>query len=190
HVLLRRLVALKVLPLYQTHNSTMVERFYREARAIASLNHPNIVRAHDLDRDHKRHYLVMEYVHGPSLQDLVGTHGPLEPDRAANYLAQAALGLQHAHAHGWVHRDIKPANLLLDRQGVLKVLDLGLARLLNDHRDLLTKEHDNNGILGTIDYLSPEQALNTHDVDIRSDIYSLGATFYFVLTGQPPFAGG
>ena len=110
--------------------------------------------------------------------------------RAAHYIRQAALGIQHAHeAAGLVHRDIKPGNILVDRNGIVKVLDMGLARFFNDTDDILTKKYDEN-VLGTADYLAPEQALDSHGVDIRADIYSLGATFYFCLTGRPPFAEG
>jgi serine/threonine protein kinase len=190
HVLLSRLVALKVLPFDQLNQPSAVERFYREARALAALDHPNIVRAYDMDRDRKLHFLVMEYVDGADLQNIVAAHGPLDPERATHYVTQAAAGLQHAHDGGWVHRDIKPGNILVDRNGTVKILDLGLARLFQDNKDMLTRQFDEKSILGTADYLSPEQGIDSHAVDIRSDIYSLGATFYFLLTGQPPFAGG
>ena len=132
----------------------------------------------------------MEYVDGVTLQDLVAKHGRLDPTRAAHYISQAAAGLQHAHQAGLVHRDVKPANLLLSRTGVVKVLDLGLARFFHDEEDSVTKEHSGQAILGTADYLAPEQARDSHGVDIRADIYSLGATFYFLLTGKAPFADG
>src|SRR5205823_2211260 len=139
-------------------------------------DHPNIVRAYDVDTADDLHFLVMEYVDGVSLHDLVRQRGPVEPAAAADYIAQAAHGLQHAHEAGWVHRDIKPANLLLDRAGTVKVLDLGLARLLGDDAEPITGAHD---ALGTADYLAPEQGADSHAVDIRADIYSLGATLYF-----------
>jgi len=187
HIHLRRLVAVKVLPKEKTEQPGVVERFYREARAVAALNHPNIVRAHDVDKDQQLHFLVMEFVDGVNLQDLVNNHGPLEATRAAHYIAQAARGLQHAHEAGWVHRDVKPGNILIDRQGGIKILDLGLARLFLDDKTPLTQLLDNKSVLGTADYLAPEQALNSHDVDIRADVYSLGATFYFLLSGKAPF---
>jgi serine/threonine protein kinase/tetratricopeptide (TPR) repeat protein len=190
HILMKRPVAIKVLNVDKGHQPAALERFYREARAIVSLNHPNIVRAFDLDRDSKQHYIVMEYVDGSNLHDMVQTKGPMDPLRAAHYIAQAAAGLQHAHEAGWIHRDIKPGNLLVDRHGVVRVLDLGLARVFNDKVDMLTQRMDNFGPLGTADFVSPEQAMNSSAVDIRADIYSLGATFYFLLTGHPPFPDG
>src|SRR5260370_3383194 len=132
----------------------------------------------------------MEHVDGASLQDIIKKTGPMDYTRAAHYIRQAALGLQHAHeAAGLVHRDIKPGNVLVDRNGIVKVLDMGLARFFNDDEDILTKKYDEN-VLGTADYLAPEQALDSHSVDIRADIYSLGATFYFCLTGRTPFSEG
>jgi hypothetical protein len=187
HIVMRRRSAIKVLPARLTSDPAAVERFNREARAIAALDHPNIVRAYDIDNADDLHFLVMEYVDGVSLHELVGSRGPVEPAAAANYIAQAARGLQHAHEAGWVHRDVKPANLLLDRAGTVKVLDLGLARLLADESAPLTGRLD---ALGTADYLAPEQGSDSHGVDIRADIYSLGATLYFLLTGNPPFTDG
>ncbi len=189
HTLMRRRAALKFLPKKLTADPHAVERFLREARAVASLDHPNIVRAYDIDTDDDLHFLVMEFVDGVSLHQLVKRRGPVAPMAAANYIAQAAQGLQHAHEAGWVHRDIKPANLLLDRAGVVKVLDLGLARLLDDDTaDPLTRRHNDKAVLGTADYLAPEQALDSHEVDIRADVYSLGGTLYYLLAGRAPFA--
>ena len=190
HLQLERQVALKVLPADQADDAGALARFIREAQAVAALNHPHIVRAYDVDVEGKTYFLVMEYVDGVNLQDLVTRHGRLDPTRAAHYISQSAAGLQHAHQAGLVHRDIKPANLLLSRTGVVKVLDLGLARFFHDDEDALTKEHSGQAILGTADYLAPEQGRNSHDVDIRADIYSLGATFYFLLVGRAPFADG
>jgi WD40 repeat protein/tRNA A-37 threonylcarbamoyl transferase component Bud32 len=187
HKVMRRRVALKVLPATQAQDPAALERFRREARAVAALDHPNIVRAYDIDQDDKMHFLVMEYVDGDSLQELVEKEGPLDVGRACNYAYQTALGLQHAHENGLIHRDVKPANMLVDRQGAIKILDLGLARFFFDFRDNLTKEHQSETILGTADYLSPEQALDSHEVDIRSDIYSLGLTLYFLLKGKSPY---
>ncbi len=189
HKLMRRRVAIKVLPTAKANDPSSLERFYREARAVAAVDHPNIVRAYDIDQDENLHFLVMEYVDGTNLQDLVKKSGPLDLIRACHYIYAAAVGLQHAHEMGLVHRDVKPGNILLDRAGVVKILDMGLARFFNDEDDELTKKYDEN-VLGTADYLAPEQALDSHAVDIRADIYSLGATFYFLLTGTAPFPEG
>ncbi len=189
HQLMRRRVAVKVLPAAKAADPSALERFYREARAVAALDHANIVHAYDIDQDETLHFLVMEYVDGTSLQDIVKKTGPMSPLRAAHYIRQAAFGLEHAHRAGLVHRDIKPGNLLVDRNGLVKILDMGLARFFNDEEDVLTKKYDEN-VLGTADYLAPEQALDSHSVDIRADIYSLGATFYYLLTGRTPFGEG
>ena len=191
HTLMRRRVALKVLPATRSKDSSSLDRFYREARAVAALDHPNIVRAYDIDSDDNLHFLVMEHVDGASLQEMIKRAGVgMDPIRTAHYIRQAALGLQHAHeAAGLVHRDIKPGNILVDRNGIVKILDMGLARFFHDEEDPLTKQYDEN-ILGTADYLSPEQAIDSHSVDIRSDIYSLGGTFYYCLTSKTPFVEG
>jgi len=190
HRIMRRRVAIKILPPSMAKNPSSLERFHREARASAALDHPNIVRAHDVDNDGNMHFLVVEFIDGTNLSDLVKKSGPLAVERACHYVAQTCAGLHAAHVAGLVHRDIKPANLLLDRYGMVKILDLGLALFFHEDEDGLTREHDNNAVLGTADYLAPEQGIDSHGVDIRADIYSLGATFYYLLTGQPPFAGG
>jgi serine/threonine protein kinase len=189
HKLMRRRVAVKVLPTNKAQDKASLERFYREARAVAALDHPNIVRAYDIDQDENLHFLVMEYVDGTNLQDLVRKFGPLDVLRACHYVYGGAVGLQHAHEIGLVHRDIKPGNILIDRSGVVKILDMGLARFFHDETDAITRQYDEN-VLGTADYLSPEQALDSHTVDIRADVYSLGATFYYLLTGSAPFPDG
>ncbi|HVX13277.1 MAG TPA: serine/threonine-protein kinase [Pirellulales bacterium] len=189
HINMQRRVAIKVLPTQRVHDSSYLARFYREARAAASLDHPNIVRAYDVDNQGDTHYLVMEFVQGQDLQKLVKSQGVLPFELAADYIRQAADGLAHAHKMNLIHRDIKPANLLIDLQGTVKVLDLGLARFTDDTQASLTIAHDEN-VLGTADYLAPEQAINSHRVDTRADIYSLGCTFYFALTGHPPFPDG
>jgi serine/threonine protein kinase len=186
---MRRKVALKILPLAKAENPAALARFYREARAAGALQHPNIVHTYDNGQENDLHFLVMEYVDGSSLQEIVDKLGPMAIDRAAAYMRQAATGLQHLHQTGLIHRDIKPANLLLERRGIVKILDLGLARFFHDHKDLLTQQYDPQAILGTADYVSPEQAFHGHTVDTRTDLYSLGATFYFLLAGRPPFAG-
>jgi serine/threonine protein kinase len=189
HKLMRRRVAVKVLPTQKASDPSSLDRFYREARAVAALDHPNIVRAYDIDQDENLHFLVMEYVDGSSFQEMVRKTGPMNPTRACHYIYWAAVGLQHAHSQMLIHRDIKPGNILVDRLGIVKILDLGLARFFNDDNDDLTKKYEES-VLGTADYLAPEQAVDSHAVDGRADIYSLGATFYFLLTGQPPFAEG
>ncbi|MFO0852260.1 MAG: serine/threonine-protein kinase [Gemmataceae bacterium] len=189
HQLMKRLVAVKVLPVEKLKDPSALPRFQREARAVAALDDPNIVRAYDIDKYDGLHFLVMEYVDGASLQEVVSRHGPLSPDRAAQYVWQCANGLQHAHELGMVHRDIKPGNLLLDRSGVVKILDMGLARFFDQTSDNLTERFDNNCVLGTADYLAPEQAIS-NVVDIRADIYALGGSLYFLLTGRSPFPDG
>jgi len=190
HILMRRRVAVKILPNTKSEDQSAVERFHREARVVAALDHPNIVRAYDADEADGLHFLVMEHVDGASLQDVVKKHGPMDVLRACHYMRQCALGLQHAHEKAAiVHRDVKPGNILIDRSGIVKILDMGLARFFHDDQDALTRKYDEN-VLGTADYLSPEQAEDSHTVDIRSDLYSLGGTFYYCLTGQPPFAEG
>jgi serine/threonine protein kinase/tetratricopeptide (TPR) repeat protein len=192
HQIVRRKVAIKVLPTNRADSPAALTRFYREARAAGALDHPNLVKAHDVDEENGLHFLVMDFVDGTNLQDLVTRNSPLDPVRAAHYVAQAARGLEAAHAAGLVHRDVKPGNLLLDRHGVIRVSDLGLARFQcdDDENNPLTLRFDDKTVLGTADYVAPEQALNSHEVDGRADIYSLGATFYFLLTGQPPFPEG
>lgn len=189
HLLMRRRVAIKVLPRDRVQDSSYLARFYREARAAAALDHHNIVRAYDIDNEGNNHFLVMEYVEGRDLEDIVRHEGPLDYARAAEYIRQAALGLEHAHQAGLIHRDIKPANLLLTPQEVVKILDLGLARFSEEEIASLTVAYQES-VLGTADYLAPEQAVDSHRVDARADIYSLGCTLYFLLAGQPPFPEG
>ncbi|MFZ5828815.1 MAG: protein kinase domain-containing protein [Planctomycetota bacterium] len=189
HTLMQRRVAIKVLPKERVEDSSYLARFYREAQAAASLDHRNIVRAYDVDNDNGVHYLVMEYVEGRDLQQTVKQEGPLEYDKAAEFIRQAAVGLSHAHEAGLIHRDIKPANLLVDLKNTVKILDLGLARFTADQQASLTVAYDEN-VLGTADYLAPEQAIDSHGVDARADIYSLGCSLYYLLTGHPPFAEG
>ncbi len=177
-----RRVAIKVLPRSLAKDETLLKRFYREARASAALDHPNIVRGYEVAEEKGQHFMVMEFVDGASLQVVVKKSGPLAILRAAHYIRQAASGLAHAHEAGLVHRDIKPANLLVDRKGTVKILDMGLSRFYNSEEEsVLTKD-----VLGTIDYLAPEQARDSHNVDIRADIYALGGTLYFLLTGHTP----
>ena len=180
--------ALKVLPRSKVADPSYFDRFYREGRAAASLNHSNVVRVHDIASDGDVHYLVMEYVPGQNIAQLVKEQGPLDFQTSLHYLQQAVAGLQHAHENQVIHRDVKPGNLLVTPAGDLKVLDLGLA-LVCDEETSLTELHGDH-VFGTTDYLSPEQAMNSHRVDHRTDIYSLGCTLYFMLTGEPPFPKG
>ncbi len=189
HVRMQDKRAIKVLPRTRVKDATYLARFQLEAKAIASLNHPNIVLAYDIDNENDTHFIVMEYVEGVDLQVLVRRDGPLAPVEAANLLAQAADGLQHAHQRGVIHRDVKPANLLLDLDGRVRLLDMGLALVAAQEEESLTVVHNEN-VLGTADYLAPEQALNSHQVDHRADIYGLGCTLYFLLVGKPPFPDG
>ena len=189
HATLKSKAAVKVLPLKRVDQTSYLARFEREARQSARLNHPNIVRTFDLDTAGSVHFIAMEYIEGIDLHAKVKRDGPLPVREAAEYIRQAALGLQHAHEEGLIHRDIKPANLMLDGRGTVKVLDLGLALAGGDDDGSLTREHDEK-VLGTVDYLAPEQATDSHKADRRSDVYSLGCTLYYLLVGKPPFASG
>ena len=191
HLLLEKLVAVKVLTLGDEPIPGAVERFLREVRAAAALDDPNIARTYDADYATEGPFLVMEYVDGTNLHQLVALRGPLDPIRAAQYVRQAALGLQHAHERGLIHRDVKPGNLMVDRTGTIKLLDLGLARFFDPRRNQdLTRRFDAKTVLGTADFIAPEQAMNSSVVDTRADIYALGCTFYFLLLARFPFADG
>ncbi len=181
--------AIKVLPKTRVNDSTYLARFQLEAQAIASLNHPNIVLAHDIDNEDDVHYIVMEYVDGLDLHQLVKRDGPFDFSTAADVIAQAARGLEHAHCKGIVHRDVKPANILIDQEGRVKILDMGLALVTAGVTESLTVANNEN-VLGTADYLAPEQAINSHGVDRRADIYGLGCTLYYLIAGKPPFGDG
>jgi len=186
HISMKRQVAIKVLPADKAADTESRERFYREARIVAALDHPNVVRAFDIEQNGETHFIVLEYIDGESLEHMLRRRGPLPFRDAADYTAQSARGLQHAHERGLVHRDIKPGNLLLDKSGTMKVLDMGLARFFEENSNLTT-ELCSGSVIGTADYMAPEQAVNSHEVDIRADIYSLGVTLYALLTGQPPY---
>jgi serine/threonine protein kinase len=191
HELMRRRCAIKILPSKHQADPELLRRFRVEAMAIAALDHPHIVRAYDFNRDVKYgkdiDYLVMEYVEGQDLRRMVEELGPLDYRKAADYMCQAAEGLAHAHAAGLVHRDIKPANLLVDPNGVLKILDLGLARITFEGDDGWQNAEGEQSAVGTADYVAPEQVMDSRSADGRADIYSLGYTFYFLLTGRRPF---
>lgn len=193
HEVLQKRFAIKVLPQACANDPGVLERFRREARAAAALDHPNVMQVYDFREEDGLSYLVMEYIEGPTLQRLLHRRERLDVTTACEYARQAALGLQHAHENGLVHRDVKPGNLMVDPTGTVKVLDLGLARYeaeAGEAGESLTQMFNSNQVLGTSDYLSPEQALSLHDVDGRADIYSLGATLYALLTGKPPFPDG
>jgi eukaryotic-like serine/threonine-protein kinase len=182
---------IKVLPSGYQEDADLLNRFYLQSRAIAALDHPNIVRVYDFNKEMRYgkelHYLVREYVEGSDLQRMVQGKGPFDYRRAADFIAQAAEGLAYAHAAGFVHLDVKPANLLVNRHGVVKVLDLGLAGFNFESEHSLNAPRGNQSAVGTADYIAPEQVVDSRHVDGRADIYSLGHTFYFLLTGHRPF---
>ncbi len=179
-----RVVALKVLAPKYGQNQKFVERFFREARAVAKLNHPNIIQGIDVGESNGIHYFAMEYVDGPTVGQLLRRGGALDEARSVQVTLQTARALEHAQKHGLVHRDIKPDNIMLTRTGQAKLCDLGLAKVTRDDSPDLSEV----GVsMGTPNYISPEQARGDVDVDIRSDIYSLGATFFHMITGQVPF---
>jgi serine/threonine protein kinase len=224
HLLMKRPVALKVINPTFVQNAQMRERFYKEIQAAARLAHPHIVTAFDADHVGECYFLVMEYVEGTNLNQIVSQQGPLSVHDACAYIRQAALGLQHAYECGILHRDIKPHNLMRTCGGCIKILDFGLARFISEtvamdcDFELTPLSFDVAEIeaelglvdeplpsvpktipfskrltyrgLGTPDYIAPETALDARRADVRTDIYSLGCTFYFLLTGQVPFPGG
>ncbi len=190
HRLMDRPVALKVIRGDLLGNEAMVERFRREVKAAARLaSHPNIVAAYDAEQAGETHMLVMEFIEGTDLARVVDRRGPLPVGEACEYTREAALGLQHAFEDGMVHRDIKPQNLMRTTRGQVKILDFGLARFASEvvSQGGLTAE---GMVLGSADYIAPEQIHDPHAADIRADIYSLGCTLYFLLAGRPPFADG
>ena len=200
HERMERQVAIKVLSPQLMRSPKAQSLFEREVRAISRLSHPNIVSAYDANVANGRHFLVLELVEGPNLSRFLRKNGPLNIDQALEYAKQAGFGLAHAHKRGLVHRDIKPGNLLISLEekggkmvpGPVKISDFGLARLQDkasgnpDESSIASASHS---VTGTPDYISPEQAYDVHQADIRSDIYSLGCTLYHCLTGNPPFEG-
>lgn len=188
HPSLGKDVALKVLPVERANNPRAIARFKQELLANGALDHPNIARAHDGGEVDGWHFLVMEYLNGLDLSNLVRAHGPLSVADACEIIRQAALGLQHAYEQGQVHRDVKPSNLFLTTAGEVKVLDLGLALLMEEANENRDKLEERDQLIGTLQYMAPEQLENGHCVDIRADIYSLGATLYKLLCGRAPFS--
>ena len=185
---LKKLVALKVLPRDKAKNPILVRRFKAEAQAAGQLEHPNIVAVYDTGEADGYLYIAMEYVDGIDLFEQVKRRGTIPVKRSIEIIKQVASALQHAFEHNIVHRDIKPSNLLLRKDGVVKVTDLGLARSIDD--TLETNITRAGTTVGTVDYMAPEQARNSKSADIRSDLYSLGCTWYQMLTGDPPFSEG
>ncbi|MEO6809213.1 MAG: protein kinase [Isosphaeraceae bacterium] len=180
-------VAVKVLPRSLAKNPTLLQRFLREAKSAEALEHSNIVSIFDRGAEDGRHYLVLEYVPGGDLHDRVREKGPFSPAETIAIMRASAEGLSHAAGRGMIHRDIKPANLLLDADGKVKITDLGLALQMDDEDERVTRD---GTTVGTVDYMAPEQARDSRATSVRSDIYSLGGTAYFLLAGSPPFPGG
>lgn len=185
HSTMNRVVALKVLPKSHTIDPQAVARFRQEVEIVARLSDPHVVQAYDAGSSRGTHFLVMEFVDGLDLASLIRLRGPIPIPLACDLIRQAAIGLSHAHEHGIVHRDVKPSNLILNTHGVVKLLDLGLARRKFDETTLgITNP---GAIMGTADYMAPEQWDSARTVDIRADIYSLGCTLYYLLAGWPPY---
>ncbi|QDU96189.1 protein kinase domain-containing protein [Lignipirellula cremea] len=185
-----REAAVKILTASASISPTMLRRFRREAKTAFQMQHPNIVTAFTYGEVNDVHFLAMELVDGPDFHRLVNESGPTSPAVAFDYIRQAALGLQHAHQKGVVHRDVKPANLLVDKQGRVKVVDLGLAAIKEEAIGIaasIGQLTQDGQTLGTADYMAPEQALDTHAADQRADIYALGCVWHYLLLGAPPF---
>ncbi len=185
---LKRTVALKVLPRDKAQNPTLVKRFQSEAQAAANLKHPNIIGVYDAGEVDGYLYIAMEFVEGIDVGDLVARKGVLSAKRSLDIIRQVTLALQHAYEQNIVHRDIKPSNLMIDKEGTVKLADMGLARSLNEEESSsITRD---GTTVGTVDYMSPEQARDSKAADSRSDIYSLGAPWFHMLCGHPPFPDG
>ena len=189
HRRMKRVVAIKVLAANVAKSDQFLKRFQREVEAVARLSHPNIVMAYDADEAETGPFLVMEFVNGRDLASEVHQRGPLPVGEAVDCIIQAARGLAYAHGQGIVHRDIKPANLLRDVGGVVKVADLGLAHVGGSFEDGGSALTQAGSVMGTADYMAPEQALGVTTIDHRADIYSLGCTLYYLLTGKPIYDG-
>jgi tetratricopeptide (TPR) repeat protein len=183
---MNRLVALKILPVTLAKDKTYIRRFLREARSAAQMNHPNLTRVYDVGSYRGVFYFSMEFVEGATLYDLIQSEGGIDVETATDIVLQAARGLRHAHSHSIVHRDIKPENIMIATDGTVKVTDMGLAKRMD------TADHDitvTGQVIGTPCYMSPEQITSPKFVDERSDVYSLGATFFHMVAGRRPFMG-
>ncbi len=193
HRRMKRDVALKMLPHNFSQDDSAIKRFEREVEVAAKLNHPNIVAALDAREENGNHYLIMELVEGRAISTIISEDGTFTVPTAVDYIIQAATGLAHAHQLGVIHRDVKPSNLMLDKDRVVKILDMGLARVDLPTADGFGKTQSEltsaGVIMGTLDYVSPEQAMDSRKVDHRTDIYSLGCTLYYFLVGRPVFCG-
>jgi serine/threonine protein kinase len=183
---LNRTVAIKVLPRRFSENPEYVQRFYKEGQAAGKLNHPNIVQAIDVGEAGGYHYFVMEYVEGKTIADDLGGGGTFGEQEAIEIIIQVCHALTHAHAHGLVHRDVKPKNIMINKQGVVKLADMGLAR---ETTDIEAAQSEEGKAYGTPYYIAPEQIRGKIDIDGRADIYGLGATFYHMVSGRVPFTG-
>lgn len=193
HRRMHRIVAVKVLPPHVSAMPRIIDRFFREVQVAARLTHPNVVAAYDSGETHGLHYLVMEYVEGQDLLAYADVHAPLAVATAVELLRQSAEGLAYAHEQNIVHRDVKPSNILVTADGQAKILDLGLARITEEDatstsetQNVLTVEGE---VMGTPDYMSPEQSCDTHAADHRADIYALGCSLYRILVGRIPYPG-
>ena len=183
---LDRLVAIKILPKKYSQNQQFIDRFYAEGRAAAKLNNTNIVQAYDVGQVGDTHYFVMEYVEGRTVFDDITENGSYTEQEAIRIAISIARALEHAHAAGFIHRDVKPKNIMITKDGVVKLADMGLARAVSDRE---AAESEAGKAFGTPYYIAPEQIRGEVDVDFRADIYSLGATLYHMVTGQVPFDG-
>src|SRR5688572_5564219 len=185
HQMMGRICAVKILPLEKSTPDS-VNHFVREVRTHAQLDHPNLVRAYDAGRDGDVPYLVTEFVPGTDLRRLIRSRGRLSQQQAASVIMQAARGLEYAHQRGLIHRDVKPGNILVTPDGIAKVSDLGLAGFIHGLED----DPRAGKIVGTADYLAPEQIRTPNEITHVSDIYSLGCTLYYAVSGKVPFPGG